>query len=98
MLEGNKCFDQVKIIDFGTSITFKPKQVIHERLGTPYYIAPEVLEGNYGCQCDLWSVGVIVYIMLSGCPPFNGADDDEIMEKIKKGKFAFPTKQFSKIS
>ena len=98
MLEGNKQFDQVKIIDFGTSLQFKPQQKIHERLGTPYYIAPEVLDGNYGPQCDMWSLGVIVYIMLSGCPPFNGSDDDEIMEKIKEGKFSFPPRQFSKVS
>jgi len=72
--------------------------VIHERLGTPYYIAPEVLDGNYGPQCDMWSLGVIVYIMLSGCPPFNGSSDDDIMEKIKLGKFAFPARQFAKVS
>lgn len=47
-----------------------------------HYIAPEVLEGKYGLQCDMWSVGVILYMLLSGTPPFDGANDGEIVRKI----------------
>lgn len=54
-------------------------------LGTAYYIAPEVLNGNYDERCDIWSIGVILYILLSGIPPFPGATDDEIMKKVRKG-------------
>jgi len=50
--------------------------------GTPYYIAPEVINQRYDEKCDIWSVGVILYIMLSGKPPFNGKDDDDILHKV----------------
>ena len=55
-----------------------------ETIGTPYYIAPEVLNHKYGKECDVWSVGVMAYIILSGIPPFNGSSDAEIMAAIKK--------------
>ena len=58
-------------------------------LGTAYYIAPEVLRGSYNQMCDMWSIGVIVYILLSGCPPFSGSTDEEIMNKVRKGKYNF---------
>ena len=66
--------------------------------GTPYYIAPEVLEGNYNEKCDVWSVGVILYILLSGYPPFYGNSDEEIMMRVLKGKFDFKWKSFSSVS
>ena len=65
----------IKIIDFGTSLVVKDGEKLDEKLGTPYYIAPEVLQKNYGAKCDIWSIGVITYIILSGIPPFNGASD-----------------------
>lgn len=89
LLEQNKEFDQIKIIDFGTSLVFDENKKLDEKLGTPYYIAPEVLAKNYGPKCDIWSCGVITYIVLSGIPPFNGASDQEIMKKVKLGKFHF---------
>ena len=51
--------------------------------GTPYYIAPEVLVGTYTEKCDMWSIGVILYIMLCGRPPFNGATEENIIAKVK---------------
>jgi calcium-dependent protein kinase len=62
---------------------------MHQTYGTAYYIAPEVLKGDYNEKCDLWSIGVIMYILLSGSPPFNGDSDGEILKKVKDGKITF---------
>lgn len=67
-------------------------------MGTPYYIAPEVLKKNYNEKCDIWSIGVIFYILLCGYPPFNGDTDEEIISQIKIGKFSFPKEEWSSIS
>ena len=55
-----------------------------------YYIAPEVIKKNYDEKCDIWSLGIILYMMLSGIPPFNGRTDKAIFDKIEKGKYSFP--------
>lgn len=98
LLEANKDFDQIKIIDFGTSLVMDPTKTLNEKLGTPYYIAPEVLNKKYNHKCDIWSCGVICYILLSGIPPFNGANDQDIMNKVKKGVVSFSDPSWSSIS
>ena len=98
LLEASHDFDQAKIIDFGTAKVFDTDKQLKEQIGTPYYIAPEVLNKKYGKECDIWSTGVIAYILLSGLPPFNGATDSEIMAAIKKGKFVFTNKVWSGVS
>lgn len=65
--------------------------------GTPYYIAPEVLRGSYTEKCDMWSIGVILYIMLSGSPPINGSDQ-QILKLAKEGKWSFKGAIWNKIS
>lgn len=71
---------EIKVIDFGTSHVFDAeKHDMHQMYGTAYYIAPEVLTGKYTEKCDLWSIGVILYIMLSGKPPFSGKNDSVIL-------------------
>lgn len=67
---------------------------MHQTYGTAYYIAPEVLKGDYNEKCDLWSIGVIMFILLSGNPPFNGDSDTEILKKVKDGKFTFSSINF----
>jgi calcium-dependent protein kinase len=66
-------------------------------LGTPYYIAPEVLKKSYNEKCDIWSCGVILFILLSGTPPFNGSNDNAIMQKVKAGKYSMSGKYCSVI-
>ena len=67
-------------------------------MGTPYYVAPEVLKKNYDFKCDVWSVGVIMYVLLAGYPPFNGDTDNEIMGKILIGDYSLQNEEFGKIS
>jgi len=68
------------------------------RAGTPYYISPEVLAGNYNESCDIWSAGCILYILLCGYPPFYGDDDAEILLAVQKTKFDFEGDEWDEIS
>ena len=68
---------------------YDPARPIEEKLGTPYYIAPEVISQNYTSKCDIWSIGVIVYILLCGQPPFTGKTDNDIMKAVRAGKVSF---------
>jgi calcium-dependent protein kinase len=89
---------KITIIDFGTSGIFDRSKKMTQKFGTPYYIAPEVLNNNYDEKCDLWSIGVILYILLCGYPPFNGANDDQIIKKVKAGKFRVDDEEWEQIS
>ena len=72
----------IQIIDFGTAKIFENDKNENLVVGSPYYIAPEVLNKDYNEKCDTWSVGVILYMFLTGRPPFNGADSEEIVNSI----------------
>jgi calcium-dependent protein kinase len=72
---------------------------MHTKVGTAYYVSPEILKGDYDEKCDIWSSGVILYILLTGIPPFNGESDNDIYRKIAKKKFSYPSpgKELNKI-
>jgi len=88
----------LKIIDFGVSCVFEPCVELRDKAGTPYYTAPQVLDGRYTEACDLWSCGVIMYVLLCGVPPFMGKTDVEVAQKIKRGNFAFQADAWNKVS
>mmetsp|Transcript_16785 Transcript_16785/g.18680 ORF Transcript_16785/g.18680 Transcript_16785/m.18680 type:complete len:437 (+) Transcript_16785:31-1341(+) len=88
----------IKITDFGLSKSFG-EATLQTACGTPDYVAPEVLLGKpYDSSVDIWSIGVITYILLCGFPPFYGKDNPEIFEKIMAAKFDFPSPDWDDIS
>lgn len=84
---------ELKMIDFGLSKHFKFGEVQHEAVGTPYTVAPEVILGSYDERCDIWAIGVITYLLLSGDPPFGGCGGPEplmtVRSNILKGFYQF---------
>ncbi|OMJ66944.1 hypothetical protein SteCoe_36044 [Stentor coeruleus] len=88
----------IKVIDFGTSKKMEPNTTLSSLTGTAYYIAPEVIMGSYDCKCDVWSCGVILYIMLCGYPPFRGSNDKAVLAQITRGYFSFNGKEWTGIS
>ena len=97
---GGKKTMKIKIIDFGSAQEFEVggKKKMEERYGTPYYIAPDVLNKSYNEKWDIWSLGVILYILLVGYPPFNGSDDKKIIEAVKKGKYTLDEPEWDDVS
>jgi calcium-dependent protein kinase len=89
---------ELKVIDFGLSRFDDMEEHMHTRVGTPYYIAPEVLQRDYDKACDMWSIGVITYILLCGFPPFYGNSDQEIFMSIQRGVYDYPSPEWDSIS
>ena len=88
----------LKIIDFGASVLKKDDGKISFRFGTPYYIAPEVLLESYNEKCDVWSIGVILYLLLLGQAPFDGDDDDIICQKIIQEEIDYENSRIKSLS
>lgn len=89
----------IKIIDFGLSRHDDVNQgIMQTKVGTPYYVAPEVLRRQYTKSCDIWSIGVITYILLCGYPPFYGDSDAQIFDSVRTGRFDFPSPEWDNIS
>jgi len=98
LLDCEKDNAMIKVIDFGTSQSFDPNSKMHQTYGTPYYIAPEILAGEYTEKCDVWSCGVILYILLSGKPPFDGDTDEDILRNVQKGVYKMSGPIWSRVS
>lgn len=91
LLENSGRDAPIKVIDFGLAKQFVPgSEKMKTKAGTPYYVAPQVLQGSYDEKCDVWSCGVICYILLCGYPPFYGEGDDDILRRVRAGRFDFP--------
>ena len=88
----------LKIIDFGASVLKKDDGKISFRFGTPYYIAPEVLKESYNEKCDVWSIGVILYLLLLGQAPFDGDDDETICQKIISEEIDYENSKMKSLS
>eukprot|EP01016_Furgasonia_blochmanni_P007073 TRINITY_DN12834_c0_g1_i12.p1 TRINITY_DN12834_c0_g1~~TRINITY_DN12834_c0_g1_i12.p1 ORF type:complete len:379 (-),score=126.99 TRINITY_DN12834_c0_g1_i12:113-1249(-) len=88
----------IKISDFGLAKVIS-NELMTTACGTPGYVAPEVLEGRgYDVNVDYWSIGVILYVLLCGFPPFYEDTNEKLFEMIKKGKYEFPSPQWDGIS
>eukprot|EP00803_Ostreobium_quekettii_P003416 evm.model.scf_125.8 EVM.evm.TU.scf_125.8 scf_125:84167-97301(-) len=88
----------LKAIDFGLSVFFQEGEVLEHIVGSPYYVAPEVLQKHHGKELDIWSCGVILYILLSGTPPFNGRTEAQIFDSILKGSLDLESGPWPRIS
>ncbi|NP_001303126.1 calcium-dependent protein kinase 34-like [Brassica napus] len=81
----------LKATDFGLSVFYKPGEEFKDIVGSAYYIAPEVLKRKYGPEADIWSIGVMLYILLSGVPPFWAESENGIFNAILSGQIDFST-------
>ncbi|KAL6530452.1 Calcium-dependent protein kinase 14 [Orobanche minor] len=88
----------LKAIDFGLSVFFKPGERFNEIVGSPYYMAPEVLRKNYGPEVDVWSAGVILYILLCGVPPFWAETEQGVAQSIIRSVVDFRRDPWPKVS
>lgn len=87
----------IKLIDFGFARHFVLGEHMQTVVCTPAYVAPEVLAGRYSQTCDIWSLGIVFYVLLSGVPPFHAGTDLEVLEKVKGGQFEFGVPHFASV-
>jgi calcium-dependent protein kinase len=74
----------VKVLDFGFASFYNPKKGVSDRVGTPLYIAPEILlKMSYSTKCDIWSLGILVYVLLTGCMPYSEKRREQLYKVIK---------------
>lgn len=90
----------IKLVDFGLSNKFGGERVdnMYSLVGTPYYMAPEILRGNYGKECDIWSLGVLLYLLLSGRQAFASSNIRELYPKIMAAEYNFEGPEWAEVS
>lgn len=98
LFETKSASSPLVLIDFGLSKHVEKSERLSQRVGSCYYIAPEVLSGGYDYRCDIWSLGVLCYMLLSGSPPFFGKTVEDVYEATLKQEPVFPDKKFRHIS
>jgi len=99
LLSSKQADAHLKLADFGLSKVMEAAAVLETQCGTPGYVAPEVLMGEgYDEKVDIWSIGVIMYILLCGFPPFYAPNNQQLFEKIQKGDFQFLSPFWDEIS
>ncbi|XP_042321966.1 LOW QUALITY PROTEIN: myosin light chain kinase family member 4 [Sceloporus undulatus] len=95
----NRQANQIKIIDFGLARRYKPREKLKVNFGTPEFLAPEVVNYDFvSFPTDMWSVGIIAYMLLSGLSPFLGDDDNETLNNILACRWDFDDEEFAKVS
>ncbi|KAJ8771512.1 hypothetical protein K2173_026689 [Erythroxylum novogranatense] len=98
LLATKSSFSPIKLADFGLATYITPGQSLHGTVGSPFYIAPEVLVGGYNQAADVWSAGVILYILLSGMPPFWGKTKSRIFDAVRAADLRFPSNPWDHIT
>ena len=98
LLEDSKGEIHLKLADFGNALLMRDGEKMKGETGTCYYMAPEVIDEEYTEKCDVWSCGVIMFMLLSGNPPFQGNSDEEIMKNVKAQLYSMAGPEFAKIT
>jgi len=97
MFVNNRTWD-IKLIDFGLSQKFAANELLHDQVGTVYTMAPELLAGDYTSQADVWSLGVISFMLLSSSMPFYGKTRVQVIKRIIKAKYRFSARRWHTIT
>jgi calcium-dependent protein kinase len=99
LLESDAADARIKLVDFGLSAHYQDVLLAHDVVGTWIYMAPEVIGGSHlPDACDMWSIGVIAYLLLSGRPPFEGSTVEELKFQVRHGKYNFSNPAWRNIS